>query len=475
MHGPRNASMSGPAWTTPAACRGRAVTVMGLGLFGGGVAAARFFAERGARVTVTDLKTADALAPSVAALEGLPVALHLGGHEAGDFTGADLLVVSPAVPKDSPYLAMASEAGARITSEMNLFVEACPAPIVGVTGSAGKSTTTALAGAMLARCRPTRVGGNIGRSLLADLDAIRPNEIVVLEMSSFQLEDLAAVEDSPRVAVVTNISPNHLDRHITLDNYIDAKKNILRFQGPDDVAVLNTDDPEVRTWAGEALGRVLFFSLQTPVDEGVYADGGNAVFRLGGREERVDLLDRLRLRGRHNAANALAAAAAARALGADVGAIAKAAGAFEPLPHRLQPAGTVGGVQFIDDSKATTPAAAVVAMEALAEPIVLIAGGYDKKSDPAVMVEALRRRARGVVLLGVTADRLEQAIGEGGPPVERAADLPSAVRAAASMARPGDVVLLSPGHASWDMFENYEQRGEVFRRAVDDLAGKGSP
>jgi len=448
---------------------------MGLGLFGGGVAAARFFAERGARVTVTDLKTADALAPSVAALEGLPVTLHLGGHEADDFTKADLLVVSPAVPKDSPYLALARRAGVEITSEMNLFVEACPAPIVGVTGSAGKSTTTALLGAMLARGRPTRVGGNIGHSLLSDLDAVRPDEIVVLEMSSFQLEDLAAVARSPRVAVVTNISPNHLDRHGTLANYIEAKKHILRFQGPDDAAVLNADDPEVGTWAGEAPGRVLFFSVRGPVQEGVFADGGDAVFRLGGREERVGLLARPRLRGRHNVANALAAAAAARLLGASPDQIAEAAAAFEPLPHRLQPVGMVGGVRFIDDSKSTTPEAAVVAMEAMAEPIVLIAGGYDKHADPAVMVEVLRRRARGVVLLGATAERLEHAIGRGGPVVERADDLPSAVRTAARMAQPGDVVLLSPGHASWDMFENYEQRGEVFRRAVDDLAGKGSP
>ncbi|MBL7139526.1 MAG: UDP-N-acetylmuramoyl-L-alanine--D-glutamate ligase [Planctomycetes bacterium] len=475
MHGPRSASTSGPAWTTPDGCLGRAVTVMGLGLFGGGVAAARFFAERGARVTVTDLKTADALAPSVAALEGLPVTLHLGGHEPADFAAADLLVVSPAVPKDSPYLAMARKAGVEITSEMNLFVEACAAPIAGVTGSAGKSTTTALLGAMLARCRSTRVGGNIGKSLLEDLDAIRPDEVVVLEMSSFQLEDLAALRTSPHVAVVTNISPNHLDRHGTMANYIDAKKNILRFQGPDDVAVLNADDPQVRSWAGEAPGRVLFTSLHEAVEEGVFADGGEAVFRLGGREERVGLADRLRLRGRHNVANALAAATAARLLGAGTDQIAEAAAAFEPLPHRLQPVGAVDDVRFIDDSKATTPEAAVVAMEALAEPIVLIAGGYDKGSDPAPMVEAMRRRVRGVVLMGATAERLARAVGRGGPAVERADDMPSAVRLAAAMARPGDVVLLSPGHASWDMFENYEQRGEVFRRAVDDLTEKGSP
>jgi len=448
---------------------------MGLGLFGGGVGAARSFARRGAHVTVTDLKTADALAPSVEALAGLPVTLHLGGHDPADFTGADVLVVSPAVPRTSPYLAMAREAGAEITAEMTLFVQACPAPLVGVTGSAGKSTTTALLGAMLARRGPTRVGGNIGKSLLEDLQAIRPDEIVVLEMSSFQLDDLGPHGISPHAAVVTNLSPNHLDRHGSMAAYVDAKKNILRFQGPDDVAVLNADDPEVGTWAGETAGRVLFYSLEEPVEAGGFVVGREAVLRLGGREDRVDLAGALGLRGRHNLANALAAAVAARALGASPDQVLSAAAAFEPLPHRLQPVGTVGGVQFIDDSKATTPRSAAVAMETLTEPVVLIAGGYDKHLDPAPMVEAIRRRARGVVLIGATAATLAEAIGPDGPDVTRAEDLPSAVRQAARMAEPGDVVLLAPGHASWDMFENYEQRGDVFRLAVTDLGEKGSP
>ncbi len=452
--------------------RGRAVTVMGLGRFGGGVGAARYLARFGARVTVTDLKGPESLGPSVAALEGLPVALHLGGHREADFTGADAVVVSPAVPKSSPYLALAREAGAEITSEMNLFLEACPAPVVGVTGSSGKSTTTALLGAMLARARPTRVGGNIGVSLLEDLPAIGPEEVVVLELSSFQLEDLARLGRSPRVAVVTNISPNHLDRHGTMEAYIDAKKNILRFQGRDDVAVLAADDPVVRTWAAEAPGRVLFFSLDGPVTEGAWAEGGEVVFRLEGREERADLGSVLRLRGRHNLANALAAAVAARVMGAGLDDVLAAAASFEPLPHRLEPVAEVDGVLYVNDSKATTPRAAVVAMEAFEAPVVLIAGGYDKHLDPSPMVEAARRRARAVVLLGTTAPALAEALGPDGPTVVRVEDLPEAVRQAARLAQRGDVVLLAPGHASWDMFENYEQRGEVFRREVQRLRGE---
>ncbi len=475
MDAPRKAPVSGLPGAGSGRYRDRAVTVMGLGLFGGGVGAARYLARCGARVTVTDLKDRGALAPSVAALEGVPVTLHLGGHREADFTGADVLVVNPAVPPSSPYLARAREAGAEITAEMNLFVEACPAPIVGVTGSSGKSTTTALLGAMLGRRRPTRVGGNIGKSLLEELDAIRPDEVVVLEMSSFQLQALAPLGWSPRVAVVTNLSPNHLDRHGTMDAYIAAKKTILRFQAADDLAVLGADDPEVRTWADAAPGRVAFFSLEGPVEAGVFADGREAVFRLGGPEERVPLAGAMRLRGRHNLANALAAAAAARHLGAGPAEIAAAAAAVQPLPHRLQPVGDVDGVTFIDDSKATTPQAAVAAMEAFAEPLILIAGGYDKHLDPGPMVEAVRRRARGVVLIGETAPALAEAIGAGGPRLERAPDLPSAVRRAARMAEPGGVVLLAPGHASWDMFENYEQRGEAFRLAVRRLGGKGSP
>ena len=459
--------------SAPQSYAGRAVTVMGLGLFGGGVGAARYFARRGARVTVTDTKPADALRPSIDALQDLPIIFHLGGHQEPDFTQADVLAVSPAVPKTSPYLAMAERAGAEITSEMNLFVAACTGPIVAVTGSNGKSTTTALVGDMLARDRPTRVGGNIGRSLLEELDQIRPGDTIVLELSSFQLEDLARVRRGPHAAVVTNISENHLDRHVTMAAYIDAKKNILRFQGADGAAVLNADDPEVRSWQSEARGRVVFYSTRDRMAEGVFADGSAVVFRLGAREERVDLAGRLTLRGRHNLANVLAAAAAARILGVAPERIAEAVAAFRPLPHRLEPVGERGGVLYVNDSKATTPLAAVAALDAFDAPVVLIAGGYDKHADPAPMVDAIRRRAKAVVLIGATAAALQKAIGQGGPAVERAAGLEEAVGRAAALARPGDVVLLAPGHASWDMFENYEQRGDLFRRAVEAIGKKG--
>jgi len=450
---------------------GKAVTVMGLGLFGGGVGAARYFARRGARVTVTDMKSARDLAPSLKALKGLPITFHLGGHRTSDFTRADIVAVSPAVRPDSPYVALGRKAGATITSEMNLFMHVCPAPVVGVTGSNGKSTTTALAGAILSRHLPTRVAGNIGKSLLDEVEGIRSDETVVLELSSFQLHALARVGKSPHVAVVTNVSENHIDWHGSMRSYIGAKKNILRFQGPDDVAVLNADDPEVRTWRRAAPGRVVFFSARRARARGVFIDGTAMVFRLGGREERVGL-SRMRLRGRHNLSNVLAAAAAARVLGVPPDVIGEAIAAFRPLPHRLEPVGRRRGVLFVNDSKATTPLAACAAIDAFDAPIVLIAGGYDKHVDPAPMVRAIRRRVKAVVLVGQTAGALQKAIGNRRPIVERAEAFADAVRRAAALARRGDVVLLSTGHASWDMFDNYEQRGEAFRRVALELGMK---
>jgi UDP-N-acetylmuramoylalanine--D-glutamate ligase len=466
-----------PRGATPAdRFRGRAVTVMGLGLFGGGVGAARYVAGLGARVTVTDLKDAKALAPSVNALEGLPITFHLGSHQAADFTQADAVVVNPAVDKKkSEFVGMAEAAGAEITSEMNLFVEVCPAAILGVTGSSGKSTTTALVGEMLRRSRPSRVGGNIGKSLLDELGRIRPEEWVVLELSSFQLEDLAALGWSPRIAVATNLSPNHIDRHGSMAAYVEAKRTIVRFQPPGGAAVLNADDVTLRAWEADARAcgsRVIWYSGSRPLSEGVFADGQTIVFRLGAKEERLLLAGRIRLLGRHNLANIAAAAAAARLLDVPVEAIGEAVTDFRALRHRLEPVGRRGGVLFVNDSKATTPLAVRASLDAFDGPAVLIAGGRDKGMDMAPMIEAIRRRARAVVLIGEMAGAIAQAISPGGPHVERAADMAGAVGLAAGLAQPGDVVLLAPGYTSLDMFDNYERRGDDFCAAAVRLGAE---
>jgi len=451
---------------------GKRVTVMGLGLLGGGVGVARFLAQHGAHVTVTDLKGQAALAGSVAKLHGLPITLHLGRHEDADFTQADTVVVNPAVPPTSPFLAKARAAGVALDTEINLFFKLCPAPILGITGSNGKSTTASLTHHLLAAAGEHRawLGGNIGRSLLEDLADIAPDHIVVLELSSFQLERLESTGLSPAVGVVLNIAPNHLDRHGTLEAYARAKQPILLHQRPTDTAVLNADCPIVSTWAELGEGRKLAFSLRQPVPNGAWLAGDRAVWRDRGDTMELFQADDLPLRGAHNVANALAAAAAAVLCGVPPDAIAPHLRTFRALEHRLEPVRTLDGVGYYNDSKATTPEAAAVALGAFHEPVVLIAGGYDKKLPFDAVGRAVRGRARAVVLLGATAQSLSEAIAaHADVPTQIVAELAAAVRAARDIAKPGDAVLLSPACASYDMFANFEERGAEFKRLVMEL------
>jgi UDP-N-acetylmuramoylalanine--D-glutamate ligase len=463
--------------------RDRRVTVMGLGRFGGGLGAALYLLRRGARVTVTDLKGPDQLQESLRPLEGRPVELHLGGHRAEDFSEADLVVVNPAVPRNSAMLEVARRAGVPLTSEMNLFVQACGAPVAGVTGSAGKSTTVSLLALALGTRYTTHLGGNIGRSLLDLVDGepgIGPQDRVCLELSSFQLEDTASLGWSPHIAVVTNLSPNHLDHHGTMSSYSEAKLGILRFQSSSDWAVLPSGkgnssawDREVSEWSERTAARTVRFSAAGPLEEGAFVEGGEAVLRLDGRQERVSLGSALRLPGRHNVVNFLAAALAARCDGVSLAETAAATATFTGLPHRLALVGEVSGVGYWNDSKATTPAAAEVALSSFAEPIVAIAGGYDKKIDLGPLADVLSRRARAVLLIGQTAPMLAELLAERGyRGGEMAETLDRAVARAAELARPGDVVVLSPGHASWDQFESYEQRGDRFAECVRALRGE---
>ena len=427
--------------------KGRKVTVIGLGRFGGGIGVTRFLAAQGARVVVSDKAPAGELEQSIKALEGLDVTLHLGGHLEEDFLGCDLLVVNPAVPKDMPLLAAAARAGVEMTTEINLFLERCSAQTVGITGSVGKSTTTAMIGEILRRQFVTHVGGNIGKSLLEELPSIQPEHVVVLELSSFQLEDVVQVKISPHIAVVTNLIPNHLDRHGNMEAYGDAKKSIYRFQGPDDVLVLNSADPVSGVWAAEAPGKVVYF------------DGsGEGDFELP-------------LPGRHNQANAQAAWQTVRQLGIDIDTTRAALKRFSGLPHRLQFVAEKDSIRYFNDSKCTTPQGAVVAVNSF-EPrkAIMIVGGYDKHVSFDEMAVVLAQRAKAVVAIGATArqivDALEQHRTGDQPAVARADDLAAAVAAARKFAAAGDAVLLSPACASYDMFTNYEQRGEAFCELV---------
>jgi UDP-N-acetylmuramoylalanine--D-glutamate ligase len=448
---------------------------MGLGLFGGGVGAARFLAKAGARVTVTDIKPADELAESVAQLIGLPIEFHLSGHREAHFRDTDLVVVSPAVPSDSPFLALARQHGVPLESEMALFFRYCRASILGITGSSGKSTTTALTHTILAKWLGPKawLGGNIGRSLLEDLDAIASDHLVVLELSSFQLQDLDRLARSPHISVVTNLAPNHLDRHKDLAEYIAAKKTILRYQREGDFAVLNADDPEVAQWGRGIQSKPVFFSVRNLLKRDAFVENGQIVFADAEDTHTICPASELRLPGPHNLANALAATAAAWLAGARQDAIRDALRTFPGLEHRLEFVAEVGGVRYFNDSKATTPEASCIALRAFDAPIVLIAGGYDKGAPFDALAAECAQRAKHVVLIGKTAQKIAALIEAkrqgNSPSLTLAPSFPDAVAAARAAANPGDVVLLSPACASYDMFRNYEDRGNQFKLLVSRL------
>jgi UDP-N-acetylmuramoylalanine--D-glutamate ligase len=426
--------------------RNKRVTVAGLGRFGGGIAVAKWLVENGAKVLVTDQAPAEKLKASLSRLDGVPVELRLGEHREADFTGADLVVASPAIPPSSPYLRAARDAGVTVTTEIKLFVERCPATVIGVTGTKGKSTTTAMLGGMLGGQFKTWVGGNIGRSLLADLGGIDKTHLVVLELSSFMLEYLGAMRWSPHVALVTIVSRDHTDWHGSEHAYVEAKKNIVRFQRPDDFAVLCAEDAGSMSFADATRARVA-----------PYGVAGRKPFEL-------------RVPGRHNQLNAQGAFAAAELLGIDWEQAQAAVRDFHGLPHRLQLVQESDtGVRYYNDSIATVPEAAVAALESFPpKRVIQIVGGYDKGLPLTAMCNALVERAKAVMCIGATgkkiADVMSQAAHQGGAPVYDCGDLATAMRMARSVAAAGDVVLLSTGCSSLDQFVNFEERGETFAR-----------
>lgn len=471
--------------------KNRRVLVMGLGLHGGGLGVTRFLLRQGAQVTVTDLRTAEELAPSLAALEGEPVRYVLGRHRREDFARADLVVRNPAVPLDSPYLEEARRQGVPIEMEMTLFFERCPGPIVAVTGTKGKSTTTALLGHIVRRLHSdTVVAGNIRVSALEVLPQIGPDTPVVLELSSWHLEGLGERGMAPHVAVVTNVYPDHLNRYPSMEAYAGAKRLIYRAQGPDDLLVLNADDALVRDFALEAPSRVAWFGTGLHRHgEGLRAGDGH-VLPLGagaallagdglvwidqeGRPVTVCSRDQILLPGRHNLANVLAATAAAVLYGVPGPKIAAAVSTFEGLPGRLELVRVLDGVRYINDTTSTAPASTVAALKGLEGPVVLIAGGADKGLAYDVLAEAVDDEVRAIVLLaGSATEKLARALRRAGGGSRIAGpfdDLAAAVARARELAHPGDAVLLSPGCASFGLFVHEFDRGQRFREIVRAL------
>lgn len=444
---------------------------MGLGLFGGGVGVTRFLVRSGAKVTVTDLKGEVDLRESVSQLSSLPVEFHLGGHREEDFTGSDWVVVNPGVPESSPYLKMARG----LETEMNLFFKLCRARnVVGVTGSNGKTTTTCLIGEILKKGLPrTHVGGNLGGSLLERLDEIGPDDTVVLELSSFQLENLGALRRSPNVAVVMNLTPNHLDRHGTMENYAAAKRQIVAHQKEGEWKVLNWDDSVVRGFSRAAPSKNMYFSIRERVMRGARGDGNTIYLYLTGSKYTLDV-SRRKLPGWFNLQNMAAAAAASFVASGSRweewrDSAEEVFNTFPGVEHRLEFVCEKRGVKYYNDSIATNPESTIAALDVLPGPIALIAGGYDKKLPFEGLADRVAGRVRRLFLVGETGPKIAALVRGRGPEVVESRSFDEAVRAAAEGAREGDTVLLSPACASFGLFRNFAERGRRFKEIVASL------
>lgn len=454
---------------------GRRVTILGLARQG--TALVRYLVREGADVTVSDLRDADALRETLALLKDVPVRYVLGEHPPSILDDADLLCLSGGVPADAPIVAQARQRGIALSNDAQVFLERCPAQVVGITGSSGKTTTTTLVSRMLQQSGfMTWVGGNIGRPLVDRLGEIRENDRVVIELSSFQLELMTA---SPGVAAVLNVTPNHLDRHKTMPAYTAAKRRILDSQVEGDLALLGHDDAGSRELAPAVRGRLAFFSMrgEVPGDMGAFLRDEAITLRLDGQEHSVCHSGEIKLLGRHNVLNVLAACALAGGVGAPLEAVRQVATSFTGVAHRLQLVRSLGGVRYYDDSMATAPERTVAALHAFDAPVVLLAGGRDKALPWEDMAQVALRRARHVVAFGEAAGLVEREIrneklenrNEKLEGLTRVETLEEAVEEAARVARPGDVVLLSPGGTSFDAFKDFAERGERFQALVRAL------
>lgn len=448
---------------------GKRATLIGLARTN--IALARYLVGKGVRVRISDRKTRDDLTRELAMIEQLPVELRLGGHQDADVVDADVVFVTPAVPRDLPLLATARRRGIPISSEIELLFARCRAPIIGITGSAGKTTTTTLVGEMLrVDGRPVLVGGNIGLPLIERVDDFASDCWVVLELSSYQLE---ALSQSARIGAILNVTPNHLDRHPTFEHYRESKFNLLRYQRAGDLAVLGADDPTAASLASRCPGAVRWFSGQAEVDVGAFLRDDALVARDSGEEAVFARTDELKLPGSHNVLNVLAAATVSRAVGASHQAIREVATTFRGVEHRLEFVRELNGVSYFNDSIATTPERTLAALRALRGPVVVIAGGRSKHLPLADMANEIVLRARAMIVIGEMAQEIEEAIraipGSERLPIERATTLTRGVTLARQLARPGDTVLLSPSGTSFDQFRDFEDRGRQFKAAVHGL------
>ena len=446
--------------------RGKRVLIVGLAR--SGREAARCMAARGATVTVSDKRPPSAFQSEIRQLSAQKIGLELGQHLEATFLKQDLIVVSPGVPWDMPHLVKAREQGIRVVPEIEAASWFLKGPIIGITGSNGKTTTTALLGKMIKGSGfSTFVGGNIGVPLISAVDNTSAETILVTELSSFQLEAVQGFR--PHVAVLLNLTPNHLDRHPSFEAYVNAKATIFRNQTEDDWAVLNADDRAVMNLAPGIRSRKVFFSRRRNLPDGVFVSDGQVRYRVANLERTLLETHDVGLRGAFNLENVLAAAEAACLMGADFDALRTAVREFQAVEHRLEFVRTIRGVEFYNDSKATSVDATAKALSAFERGVHLILGGKDKGAPYAPLRPLLQGRVRDILLIGAAADRIEAQLKDVAVTIQ-AGDLETAVRQAFQRAVPGEVVLLAPACASFDQFEDYEHRGRVFKKLTSELA-----
>ncbi|MCR4430054.1 MAG: UDP-N-acetylmuramoyl-L-alanine--D-glutamate ligase [Tepidanaerobacteraceae bacterium] len=446
--------------------RGKNILIIGLAR--SGIAAAVELKKMGAKVTGSDIKPREAL-KDIEHLKSMGINLVCGGHPLSLLKDCDLVVVSPGVPSDLPILEEARKRDILVISELELGYLFAKAPIIAVTGTNGKTTTTTLIGEILKNdARNISVAGNIGIPLIREIEENTMKDYLVVEVSSFQLENI--LHFKPKISVILNITEDHINRHKTFENYIEAKARILENQDEKDYAVLNYDDPIVFSLAKRAKSRVVFFSRRQELEKGIYVKNNVIVIKENGNMYPILKIGELGIKGFHNLENALAAISVAWIVRVNLNNLAETLKDFRGVEHRLEYVDTIDGVKYINDSKGTNPDAAQKAVEAMEEPIILIAGGYDKKNDFTSFVKSFNGKVRKLILIGATAETIEKTARENGFfNTQRAGSMQEAVELASKSAHPGDVVLLSPACASWDMFENFEERGRIFKEAVHSL------
>lgn len=458
------------------------VTVMGLGLHGGGVGVSKFLANLGAKVLVTDLKPRTKLAPSIKKLEDYDIEYVLGRHRLKDFKNADLIIKNPAVPLESKYLKLALKNNIPVDTDIGIFLKFCQAPIIGVTGTKGKSTVATLIYTLLNKKYPDVIlAGNIRTSVLDKLKDVKENTIVVLELSSWQLEGLTAHKTSPRLAVITNIMPDHMDRYKTFDDYIKDKSIIFKYQNKSDYLILNYDNKITRSLASRVKSRVYFYSLKkikrlsSNFSVGCFLDKKTIYF--GKRETKISPIDKIKILGEHNLSNFLAALTVAFLYKVPIIKIKEVIQGFEGVPYRLQKIGEINGILFYNDTTATTPEATIAALNSLKRPIVLIAGGAEKNLSFEKLTETIVKKVKGLIFLkGKATPRLQKEVvatfsKKRRPVAIKEPDtMEKAVIEAFKLAQKGDIVLLSPACSSFGMFKHEFDRGEQFNKAVKNLS-----